>query len=141
MNALTLALIKPDAFRRRLVGEIVTRIEREGFELVAGRMLQPSAGDWMRLRQFYGKDHDGQPYFEPLITFMASGPSLAFILRHRTKDAIATWRVAMGSWKERDITTIRGLLMREGHTLENLVHGSDSEDSFKHEASVLGLLP
>lgn len=133
----TIALIKPDAFRRGVVGQIITRIEMEGFRIVVGRILPPR---W-NVDEFYGAQHQGKPYFEDLTLFMRNGKTMALILWHESGDAIGKWRAAMGAWnqdKERDALTIRGALMVPGcKGMENLVHGSDSTSSFFHELGVL----
>ncbi len=158
---ITLALIKPDAFERQLVGEIINRIEQARFRIVAARLLDPAehrtgetpsgsglgdARGWSP-RAFYARQHEGKPYYEGLVAFMESGPSLALILALDDENAIARWRDLMGSW---DLTvsragTIRADLMRQGDvSMRNLVHGSDSFESFDHELRLLeaeGLLP
>ena len=141
----TLALIKPDALERRLVGEIFGRIERAGFTIAGCRSLIPD--DEWNPREFYGRQHKGKPYFEALVAFMESGPSIALVLQHADKDAIAAWRELMGHWDLNlsRVGTIRGDLMRpQDAGMRNLVHGSDSEESFNAEIDYLaaeGVLP
>ncbi len=142
----TLALIKPDAVRRRLAGEILSIIEEsthgkheDRFEIVQIRMIDMSIE---RARWFYGRQHKGRPYFEELCRFMTTGPSVAIILK--MDDAIQHWRYLMGpsSYTGRQPHQIRTMYQQEGSRLmENLVHGSDSVESFQHETLALGFYP
>jgi nucleoside-diphosphate kinase len=140
MHEYTIALIKPDAIRRRLMGKILTRIEEEGFEIRTLARLRFSRES---ATVFYGLQHEGQPYFHRLVDFMASGPSLRLLLQR--EDAIAHWRAVMGPWKaaERALAphSIRGAFMGPDDTLENLVHGSDSGWAFNHECRACGWHP
>jgi len=72
----TLVLIKPDGVKRRLIGEIIARIERKGYEVVA---LKTMRADRAILEQHYG-EHEGKPFYEPLLEFMLSGPIVAMVV-------------------------------------------------------------
>jgi nucleoside-diphosphate kinase len=71
----TLVLVKPDGVKRGLIGEVISRIERKGYSIVALRMLQ---ADRAILEQHYA-EHVGKPFYEPLVEFMMSGPIAALI--------------------------------------------------------------
>jgi len=71
----TLILVKPDGVRRGLVGEVIARVERKGYTVSALRMLQ---ADRALLERHYA-EHQGKPFFEPLVEFMMSGPIVAMV--------------------------------------------------------------
>jgi nucleoside-diphosphate kinase len=130
----TLVLIKPDGVRRRVIGEIVSRIERKGYEVVALKMME---ADRSLLEQHYG-EHKGKPFYEPLLEFMLSGPIVAMIVEGN--------RVIEGFRSIAGVTdptvaapgSIRGDLARDQGTkvVQNLVHGSDSEESASREIGI-----
>jgi nucleoside-diphosphate kinase len=130
----TLVLIKPDGTERNLIGEILRRIEAKGYEIADLRMLTP---DRALLTKHY-EEHEGKPFFEPLVEFMSSGPVVAARVRgHRV---IEGFRSLAGTT---DPTTaapgsIRGDLARDwGLTVQkNLVHGSDSPESAARELAL-----
>ncbi|MEV1292056.1 nucleoside-diphosphate kinase [Pseudonocardia sp. NPDC049635] len=128
MTERTLVLVKPDGVRRKLVGEIVSRIERKGLDLVA---LDLRAVDRELATQHYA-EHDGKPFFEELISFITSGPVLAAVVEGPR--AIAAWRQVAGGTDPVEKAapgSIRGDLALE--TGSNLVHGSDSPESAGRE--------
>ncbi len=139
-TAHTLALIKPDAFRRQLVGAVITRIEHAPFDIISTRLMRLPHRP--TIQRFYGLQHAGRDYFPALVDFMCSGPVLALILR-REDNAIAAWREIMGPFDpgQRAGWTIRGHLAGDQSAQANLVHGSDSVESFIHEAQTLGWAP
>ena len=130
----TLVLIKPDGVRRRVIGEIVSRIERKGYEVVALKMMEANRS---LLEQHYG-EHKGKPFYEPLLEFMLSGPIVAMIVEGN--------RVIEGFRSIAGVTdptvaapgSIRGDLARDQGTkvVQNLVHGSDSEESASREIGI-----
>jgi nucleoside-diphosphate kinase len=71
----TLILVKPDGVRRQLVGEVISRIEKKGYVITAMRMMQ---ADRALLERHYA-EHQGKPFFEPLVEFMMSGPIVAMV--------------------------------------------------------------
>lgn len=123
----TLSMIKPDAVGKNIIGEIYARFEKNGLRIAAARMLLLSVDD---ARRFYA-EHEGQPYFEPLIDFMTSGPILAQVLEG--DDAIAKNREIMGKTNspEADPGTIRRDFGENNR--RNAVHGSDSPKSAERE--------
>ena len=123
----TLAIIKPDAVARRLVGAIVTRIEAEGLEIRAMRLVRFSKSD---AEGFYAVHRD-KPFFESLTDFMSSGPAVVMALE--TPDAIKRWRRLMGHTDPAKAEA--GTLRREfGSTIErNATHGSDAAETAAFE--------
>ena len=119
----TLAIIKPDAVERRLVGSIVRRIEAEGFRIAAMRLVRLTPGE---AAAFYAVHRD-KPFFDSLTGFMSSGP--AVVLALEASDAIARWRRVMGATNPGEAEL--GTLRREfGMTIEhNATHGSDASDT------------
>ena len=130
----TLVLVKPDGVRRGLVGEVIARIERKGYQVSALRMLQ---ADRALLEKHYA-EHQGKPFFEPLLEFMMSGPIVALIAEGE--------RVIEGFRSLAGVTdptvaapgTIRGDLARDQGTkvVQNIVHGSDSAESAEREIEI-----
>jgi nucleoside-diphosphate kinase len=123
----TLILVKPDAFARHLTGEILTRFERKGLRLVAMKMMSVSED---LAREHYG-EHEGRDFYEPLVTFITSGPIVAMILEGPR--AIEAARQIIGST---DAVHAAPGSIRGDYALEvrrNLVHGSDSAESAARE--------
>ena len=126
----TLVLIKPDAVHRRLVGWILARFELKGLQIVALRMVQISE----ELARRHYAPHEGKPFYEPLIRFVTSGPTVALVLEG--KNAAKVVRKMMGATfgPEAEPGTIRGDLAVSNRF--NLVHGSDSPETAKAEIAL-----
>jgi nucleoside-diphosphate kinase len=126
----TLVLCKPDAVRRRLVGEIVRRIEAKGLTL---RALELRRLDEATAKQHYA-EHDGKPFFGDLVSFITGGPLVAMVVEG--PDAWKVVRTLMGTTNPREAApgTIRGDLAVE--LTENLVHGSDGPESAAREIAL-----
>lgn len=127
----TLVLVKPDGVARRLTGEVLRRIEAKGYSIVA--LEQRTVGADL-LAQHYA-EHEGKPFFQPLVDFMMSGPVVAAVVEgHR---AIEGFRSLAGTTDPTTAApgTIRGDLGRDWGTavVQNLVHGSDSPESAARE--------
>ena len=134
MSERTLVLCKPDAVERRLVGEIVRRLEAKGLTIVALELRQL---DEETARRHYA-EHEGKPFFGPLVEFMKSGPVLAVVAEgHRV---IEGFRSLAGATDPTTAApgTIRGDLGREWglKVTQNLVHGSDSPESAEREIAL-----
>jgi nucleoside-diphosphate kinase len=127
MSERTLVLVKPDGVARGLVGEVVGRIERKGYRLVAAELRTL---DRATAEAHYG-EHAGKPFFPGLVDFITSGPLLAAVIEG--PDAIRAWRSMMGATNPIDAApgTIRGDLAVEMG--ENIAHGSDSPESAARE--------
>jgi len=125
----TFSIIKPDAVKRNLIGEIVARLEKNGLQIVASKMIHLSQKD---AAGFYA-EHEGRPFYPTLIEFMTSGPVIVQVLEG--EEAIANYRKVMGTTdpEQADEGTIRkdfALTMQQ-----NSVHGSDSPESANREIS------
>ena len=123
----TFVLVKPDGVQRQLVGEIVKRFENKGLRLAALKLMKVTPD---RAHRHYAV-HNGKPFFNDLIQFITSGPSVAMVLEGR--DAIKLSRVVIGATKPEDSTpgSIRGDFAL--YTGQNLVHGSDTPENAKAE--------
>jgi len=126
----TLVLCKPDAVRRRLVGEIVRRIEAKGLTL---RALELRQLDDATAKKHYA-EHDGKPFFGDLVAFITGGPLVAMVVEG--PEAWKVVRTLMGTTNPREAApgTIRGDLAVE--LTENLVHGSDGPESAAREIAL-----
>ncbi|WP_028926424.1 nucleoside-diphosphate kinase [Pseudonocardia acaciae] len=128
MSERTLVLVKPDGVQRRLVGEVISRIERKGLDLVALRLRTV---DRELASQHYA-EHDGKPFFNSLLEFITSGPLVAAVVEGPR--AIAAFRQLAGGTDPVEKAmpgSIRGDFGLE--TQFNLVHGSDSPESASRE--------
>lgn len=127
----TLVLVKPDGVARQLTGEILRRIEAKGYEIVDLKMLTAPRD----LLDAHYEEHQGKPFFEPLVEFMQSGPVVA--VRVAGNGAIAGFRSLAGTTDPTTAVpgTIRGDLGRDWglKVQQNLVHGSDSQESAARE--------
>jgi nucleoside-diphosphate kinase len=126
----TLVLIKPDAVKRRLAGEILARFERRGLELRAAKLVRVDRG----LAEEHYSEHSEKPFFGELVEFITSGPTLALVLEG--DGAIVVVRTTMGATNptNADPGTIRGDLALA--MPDNLVHGSDSPESAEREIAL-----
>ena len=127
MTQRTFVIIKPDAVRRGLVGEILARYEGKGLSIVA---LEQRAIDGAQADAHY-YEHTEQPWYPPLRDFVVSGPLLALVLEG--DEAIGVVRTLNGATDGRKAApgTIRGDFSLSNR--ENLVHGSDSPESAERE--------
>lgn len=123
----TLILVKPDGVQRRLVGEIVSRFEKKGLQLVGMKLLQVSK----ETAEKHYAVHKERPFYGELVQFITSGPVVALALEGQ--DAIAICRKVMGATRpsESEPGTIRGDFAID--TGMNLVHGSDGPDTARDE--------
>lgn len=130
----TLVLVKPDGVHRHLVGEILSRIETKGYDVVELKMLTPTR---QILEQHYA-EHEGKPFYEPLVEFMMSGPVVAAVLEGNR--VIEGFRSLAGTTEPTAAApgTIRGDLGRDWglKVQQNLVHGSDSSESAEREMGI-----
>lgn len=130
----TLVLIKPDGVKRNLIGQIIARLELKGYRVADLRKFTPSRE---LLAQHYA-EHEGKHFYEPLVEFMASGDVVAIRLEgHRV---IEGFRSLAGATDPTAALpgTIRGDLGRDWglKVQQNLVHGSDSEESAARELAL-----
>ena len=120
---LTLSIIKPDGVQKNLIGEIFSRCEKAGLEVVATRMMHLSKE---QARGFYAV-HKERPFFDDLVDYMTSGPVVVQALRG--EDAVALNREIMGATNpaDADAGTIRA--DHAASIEENVVHGSDASET------------
>jgi nucleoside-diphosphate kinase len=131
MSQRTLVLFKPDAVRRGLIGELLGRIESKADWTVTALELRTL--DRSTLEQHYA-EHAGKPFYEPLVEFMASGPSVALVVEgERVIEGVRTLAgptdpiaAAPGSIRGDFGTVVR----------ENLIHASDSQESAERELKI-----
>ena len=127
----TLVLVKPDGVRRGLAGEVIRRIEAKGYRLVALDLRTPDAA---LLADHYA-EHEGKPFYAPLVEFMGSGPVVALVAEGQR--VIEGFRSLAGATDPTGAApgTIRGDLGRDWGLAvqQNLVHGSDSPQSAARE--------
>lgn len=130
----TLVLVKPDGVKNRHVGEVITRIERKGYQIIDLKMIEPTEN---KLRQHYA-DKVNEPYFAGLMSYMTEGPIVGIIVAgtnvvkaiHRMAGATNPVEAAWG--------TIRGDFGREwpDGNLRNVVHTSDNPANAKREIEI-----
>jgi nucleoside-diphosphate kinase len=126
----TLVLLKPDCVQRRLVGELIARFERKGLKLVALKFVQASRA----LAEKHYAVHKGKPFYDSLLNFLTSGPSVAVVWEGR--EAVAVVRELMGKTDgaKSPPGTMRGDF---GISVQNnLIHGSDSPENAATEISL-----
>ena len=116
----TLAILKPDCVRKKLVGEVISRIEKASFNIIGMKKI------WLTkesAQAFYAV-HKGKPFYDGLVEFMSSGPCIPMALEK--KNAVEAFRTLIGATDPKDAApgTIRKLFADSKG--ENIVHGSDS---------------
>jgi len=127
----SLFIIKPDAVSRGLIGEVVSRFEKKGFKILKLKMYTFTKE---KAEKFY-YDHSSKPFFNELVSFITSGRVVVAVIEGN--NAIATTRIMIGSTKsfEAEPGSIRGDFGL-GLT-DNIVHASDSAESFEKEVKVV----
>lgn len=126
----TFLMVKPDGVQRQLVGEVVSRFERKGFQLVGAKLMSIPR----ELAEEHYGEHKERPFFGELVDFITSGPVFAMVWQG--ENVISTARQMMGSTNPKDAApgTIRGDF---GLTVgKNVIHGSDSPESAEREISL-----
>jgi nucleoside-diphosphate kinase len=123
-------LVKPDAVRRALTGEIVARFERRGLEMKAARLLTVDRS----LAEEHYAEHTEKPFFGELVDFITGGPIVAFVLEGH--EAVKAARQVIGATNPIEAApgSIRGDFGLEVQT--NLVHGSDAPESAARETAL-----
>ncbi len=127
----TLFIIKPDAVRRNLTGSIIARFETKGFEILELKMFQFTK---QQAEEFYNV-HKDKPFFEELTSFICSGRVVAAVIQG--EHAVSSVRIMIGATKSFEASpgSIRGDYGL-GFT-DNIIHASDSQNSFEHESKVV----
>jgi nucleoside-diphosphate kinase len=130
----TLVLVKPDGVRRGLTGEVIRRIEAKGYRLVRLELREATRE---LLAEHYA-EHEGKPFYEPLVEFMLSGPVVAMVVQGER--VIEGFRALAGATDPTVALpgTIRGDLGRDWGLAvqQNLVHGSDAVASAEREIKI-----
>ncbi len=126
----TLVLVKPDAMRRALAGEILARFERRGLDVRAAKLLRVDRP----LAERHYAEHTEKPFFSELVSFITSGPVVAMAVQG--PDAVTGMRQIMGATNPLDAVpgSIRG--DHASFITENIVHGSDSPESAEREVGL-----
>jgi nucleoside-diphosphate kinase len=126
-----LVIIKPDGVERGLVGEILSRFEQRQLHFVTGELRTI---DVATARRHYA-EHDGKPFFDRLVAFITSGPSLVIVVEG-PDDTWQVVRTMIGATNPADAApgTIRGDLAVE--MSQNVIHGSDSSESAQREIAI-----
>lgn len=126
----TLILLKPDCVHRRLIGNIIQRFEQKGLRLVALKLVQ---ADEQLASQHYAV-HQGKPFYDSLLSFLTSGPTVALVLEGREAITVARNLIGSTDGAKANPGTIRGDF---GISVQNnLVHGSDSPESAQNEIAL-----
>jgi nucleoside-diphosphate kinase len=126
----TFLMVKPDGVQRHLIGEVISRLERKGFQLVGAKLMSISK----ELAEEHYGEHKERPFFGELVNFITSGPVFAMVWQG--ENVISTARQMMGATNPKDAApgTIRGDF---GLTVgKNIIHGSDSNDSAIREINL-----
>ncbi len=126
----TLILVKPDGVKRRLIGEVISRIEAKGFTI---KELRLATIDESLAKKHYA-EHVDKPFFGELVSFITSGPLVAMVVEG--VDAVAGMRQLMGATNP--IEAAPGSIRGDFATIigENIVHGSDSPESAEREVNL-----
>jgi nucleoside-diphosphate kinase len=127
MKERTLAILKPDGVARKLTGEVIRRLEAEGLDLVAAKMIKMTKE---QAKGFY-RVHEGKPFYESLTDFMSSGPCMVMILEG--ENGIGRYRKLMGAtdFRKAEEGTIRKDFATDIE--KNVVHGSDGPETAAFE--------
>lgn len=127
MSERTLILVKPDGVARGLTGQVLTRLERRGYRIVAMDQRTISA----ELAGDHYSEHRGKPFFDDLVEFITSGPLVAAVVEG--PGVVGAWRTMMGATdpKVAEPGTVRGDFATE--MSHNVTHGSDSSESADRE--------
>ncbi|MDR0718696.1 MAG: nucleoside-diphosphate kinase [Treponema sp.] len=123
----TLVLLKPGALQRRIIGEVLSRFERKGFNIIALKLLRPGKP----LVETHYAEHKGKDFYDKLVAYTLSGPLVAMILE--SEDAVPLARLMIGpaNLMEQRPGSIRGDYA--ARTRLNIVHASDSPESAARE--------
>ncbi|MDH7484270.1 MAG: nucleoside-diphosphate kinase [Spirochaetales bacterium] len=126
----TFVMLKPGVLARRIAGEIISRIERKGFDIVAMKLMRISRN----LAEVHYAEHGAKPFFGELVEYITSGPVVAMVLEG--EGAVRMMRMLCGSTRAEEACpgTIRGDFAM--HTNINIIHASDSVESAKREISL-----
>ena len=126
----TLILLKPDCVQRRLLGEVLQRFERKGLRLAGLKLVQASRA----LAEKHYAVHKGKPFYDSLLGFLTSGPTVALVLEGREAVVVARNLIGATDGVKAAPGTIRGDFALS--VQNNLIHGSDSPENAKTEIAL-----
>jgi nucleoside-diphosphate kinase len=126
----TLVLLKPDCLQRRLAGAILQRFEQKGLRLAGLKLVQATHS----IAERHYAVHKGRPFYESLLSFLTSGPTMALVLEGREAVAVVRGLIGVTDGAKAAPGTIRG---DYGISVQNnLIHGSDSVDNAATEIAI-----
>ena len=127
----TLAILKPDCVHKKLIGEVIARIQKAGFKIIGMKMTRLTKETASRLYAI----HRGKAFFEGLVEFMSSGPCVVITLEN--ENAVEEFRKLIGATDPKDAAP--GTIRKDfaDSKSENIVHGSDSPENAKSEIKFL----
>ncbi len=130
MSTRCFAMLKPGVLNRRLVGEVISRLEKKGLKLVGLKLMNISP----ELAAQHYAEHKGKPFYDPLVDYITSGPVVAMVWQG--DDCVTLVRKLAGSTKPEDAQpgTIRGDFCI--HTTNNIIHASDSDENANREINL-----
>lgn len=123
----TFLMVKPDGVQRGLIGEVIARFERKGFQMIGCKFVHPTKEQ----AEFHYAEHKGKPFYQNLISFITSGPVLAMVWQGDQIIELSRMVIGKTSITEAKPGTIRGDYAL--HTNFNIIHGSDSAASAERE--------
>ena len=126
----TLILLKPDCLHRRLAGAVLQRFEQKGLRLAGMKLVQPDRS----LAERHYAVHKGKPFYDSLLQFLTSGPTLALVLEGREAVTVARNLIGATDGVKAPPGTIRGDFAQS--VQNNLIHGSDSPESATREIAL-----
>jgi len=127
---LSYVMVKPDGVQRNLVGEVISRMEKRGLKILALKMYTIPE----EIARAHYAEHEGKPFFQSLLDFITSGPSVSIVVQG--KNAVSVIRTMVGATNPSEAAagTIRGEFGLD--TGRNIVHASDSTESANREISI-----
>ncbi|AKO93967.1 nucleoside-diphosphate kinase [Priestia filamentosa] len=126
----TFIMVKPDGVQRNIVGDVVTRFEKKGFQLVGAKLMHVSED----LAKEHYKEHKEKPFFGELVDFITSSPVFAMVWEGENAVTVARKMLGKTNPAEAEVGTIRGDYGLQ--VAKNVVHGSDSNESATREISL-----
>lgn len=123
----TLAILKPDCVRKKLEGEVISRIQKAGFRIISFKKVRLSKEE---AGGFYAV-HKGRPFYDGLVEFMSSGPCVPIALEK--ENAVADFRTLIGATDPKDAAPGSIRKLYADNKGENIVHGSDSPENGRIE--------
>ncbi|MDQ0232960.1 nucleoside-diphosphate kinase [Metabacillus malikii] len=130
MVSKTFLMVKPDGVQRQIIGDIISRFERKGLQLVGAKLMRVTT----ELAEEHYKEHKGKPFYENLIQFITSGPVFAMVWQGENVVDITRKLIGKTNPKDAEPGTIRGDYCL--YVSKNIIHGSDSEESAVREISL-----